>query len=133
MGKELYQVQGVDRLKLWLEMTHLQDADPERQVNQREPLSRVRAIHANPWLHQDWMTSCVPFLKLHSWSVDDPKHPKVVFNVRNKPAPFRDAAVPPVASMLFPAWSCTERASASAHSTHHDRLIRCDAVYYPAQ
>lgn len=82
MGKELYQVQGVDRLKLWLEYTHLQDEDPKAQVNQCEPFSRVRAIYANPWLHQDWMTSCVPFLKLHSWSLDDPKHPRVVFNVR---------------------------------------------------
>ncbi|KAI7788415.1 hypothetical protein LA080_010748 [Diaporthe eres] len=59
MGKELYQVQGVDRLKLWLEYTQLHDKDPGQQ---------------------DWMTSCVPFLKLHSWSLDNPKHPRVVFN-----------------------------------------------------
>lgn len=42
MGKELYQVQGVDRLKLWLEYSNLQDKDPELQVNQCEPFSCVR-------------------------------------------------------------------------------------------
>lgn len=26
------------------------------------------------------MTSCIPFLEIHSWSLDDPKHPKVVFS-----------------------------------------------------
>lgn len=26
------------------------------------------------------MTRCVPYLKLHSWSHDEPKHPKIVFS-----------------------------------------------------
>lgn len=129
MGKELYQVQGVDRLKLWLEYTQLHDKDPEQQVNHCEPFSCARAIHANPWLHQDWMTSCVPFLKLHSWSLDNPKHPRVVFNVRNK------LSHSEMRSCLL---SCL---CSSPHgvrqrlpsSRHQDELIRCDAVYYPAQ
>lgn len=33
------------------------------------------------------MTSCLPFLKLHSWSLDQPKHPRAVFNVRNSLCP----------------------------------------------
>ncbi|KAJ0115299.1 hypothetical protein N8I77_000670 [Diaporthe amygdali] len=58
MRKKLKEVQGGDRLKLWLEYTHLQDEDPELQ---------------------DWMTTCLPYLHLQSWSMDEPKHPKVVF------------------------------------------------------
>lgn len=56
--KGLYEAQGADRLKLWLEYSRVQDEDPELQ---------------------EWMSTCSPFLKLHSWSMDDPKHPKVVF------------------------------------------------------
>lgn len=26
------------------------------------------------------MTSCIPLLEIYSWSLDDPKHPKVVFS-----------------------------------------------------
>lgn len=26
------------------------------------------------------MTRCLPYLKLHSWSLDDPRHPKVVYS-----------------------------------------------------
>ncbi|POS74689.1 hypothetical protein DHEL01_v206925 [Diaporthe helianthi] len=58
MMKRLNEAQGADRLKLWLEFSLAQDKDPELQ---------------------NWMSSCVPFLKLHSWSMDDPNHPKVVF------------------------------------------------------
>lgn len=30
------------------------------------------------------MTTCLPYLHLQSWSMDEPKHPKVVFKVREK-------------------------------------------------
>lgn len=43
MRKQLYQVQGADRLKLWLEYSRLQDEDPERQVNQCDALARPPA------------------------------------------------------------------------------------------
>lgn len=105
MRKGLYEAQGADRLKLWLEYTQLQDEDPELRVNQCQPSLPVRAVYADLWVRQDWMTSCVPFLKLHSWSLDDPKHPKVVFNVITQPVPLGDAVAPFVVSPIFPAWS----------------------------
>lgn len=111
MRKGLHQAQGADRLKLWLEYTQLQDEDPELRVNQRQPSLPVRAVYADLWFRQDWMTSCVPFLKLHSWSLDDPKHPKVVFNVRPRPVPLRDAVAPCVVSPIFPAWGYRRRIS----------------------
>jgi len=43
--KQIYQAQGVDRLKLWLDYTVAQDEDPELQVNQHDPLWPVRAFH----------------------------------------------------------------------------------------
>lgn len=65
------------------------------------------------------MTSSLPFLKLHSWSMDDPKHPKVVFNVRINL--FHSEIT--IASPVVPLPS----------SRQLDDLIRVDAVYYPSQ
>lgn len=31
------------------------------------------------------MSSCLPYLQLHSWSTDDPKHPKVTFSYTVQP------------------------------------------------
>lgn len=51
------------------------------------------------------MTSSLPFLKLHSWSMDDPKHPKVVFNVRINLFHSEITIASPVVPLFFPTWS----------------------------
>lgn len=45
MRKDLYRLQGIDRLKAWLEYTLVQDEDPELHVSQHDPLSSARPFH----------------------------------------------------------------------------------------
>lgn len=45
MRKDLYRLQGIDRLKAWLEYTLVQDEDPELHVSQHDPLWPVRPSH----------------------------------------------------------------------------------------
>ncbi|CAN8102143.1 unnamed protein product [Discula destructiva] len=61
--KELMRIlpttRGGERLETTMELYRLQAEDPD---------------------HEEWMKSSFPFLKVHSWSVDDPKHPRCVFS-----------------------------------------------------
>ncbi|KUI68489.1 Acyl-coenzyme A thioesterase 13 [Cytospora mali] len=57
--KRINEVQGSERLLLWMDLLELQVQDDD---------------------YKEWLKSCFPFLKLHSWSTDDPQHPRVVFS-----------------------------------------------------
>lgn len=76
--RNLYNVEGGERLKLWMELTRLQNEDSDNQVSAQRNLHFI--ITHRLTLPKEWMTSCIPFLEIHSWSLDDPKHPKVVFS-----------------------------------------------------
>ncbi|PSS02094.1 HotDog domain-containing protein [Coniella lustricola] len=59
MYDSLLKVDGAARLQKWMEMS--------------EPTG-------HSWEDNDWMSHCMPHIKLHSWSTEDPKHARVVFS-----------------------------------------------------
>lgn len=59
MRQTIYQLQGEERLKKWMDFTLLECAEDD---------------------HHEWTKGITPTLRLHSWSTADPQHPKVVFS-----------------------------------------------------